>query len=528
MHRSTFGELLRASRLAAGMTQEALAARAGLSARVISDLERSAKHTPRAATVQLLVEALPIPPAERRFLAAVAASAAADAENAADDSPPQDLPAIGRAQLSGRDARTSLIGRHRERAVIEEHLVTGRTPLLVFEGEPGIGKTRLLQEAAELASARGLHVLWGASTAPGRAVDPVLDALRREIRARPSLDLQRDLHGCGRLVHLLPELAEGPTDLAPPQSVPPEQADELAARAVMQFLSNIAGPSGTLLVLDNLPDTAPDGLDLLARLTRAAADVPLRIVAAYRGALAAPAALDAWLAWLVHEDLVRHVQLGPLTRENATDLLTQALAVGPVPLSSWRDRTLDLAGGLPFYLLAWARALHLEQPDGPFQGVPWAVRQSVRQRVLALPRDARGVLECVVVAGDDAGYPLLVALSGLPEQDLAEALDAACREHLLEADGQMYRFRYGAVRLAVEADMNPARHNVLNRRLARLAERAGSGRHHHQPAEAPPAADREAAEGPGQPDVSAHTERAYHLAVLRSRQRLTRPRDAGS
>ena len=89
MHRSTFGELLRASRLAAGMTQEALAARAGLSARVISDLERSAKHTPRAATVQLLVEALPIPPAERRFLAAVAASAAAAAEHAADDSPPK-------------------------------------------------------------------------------------------------------------------------------------------------------------------------------------------------------------------------------------------------------------------------------------------------------------------------------------------------------------------------------------------------------------------------------------------------------
>ena len=296
----------------------------------------------------------------------------------------------------------------------------------------------------------------------------------------------------------------------------------------MQFLSNIAGPSGTLLVLDNLPDTAPDGLDLLARLTRAAADVPLRIVAAYRGALAAPAVLDAWLAWLVHEDLVRHVQLGPLTRENATDLLTQALAVGPVPLSSWRDRTLDLAGGLPFYLLAWARALHLEQADGPFQGVPWAVRQ----------KDASACLLCRGMPGaswsawwSQATMPAIPCSSRSPgclsrtsPRHSTRPVASICSRLTVRCTA----FVMGPCGSPSRPTWNPARHNVLNRRLARLAERAGSGRHHHQPAEAPPAADREAAEGPGKPGVSAHTERAYHLAVLRSRQRLTRPRDAGS
>src|SRR5215467_14996273 len=54
----SFGDLLRRHRLAAGLTQEELAARAGLSVRGLSDLERGARLAPRRETVQLLAEAL--------------------------------------------------------------------------------------------------------------------------------------------------------------------------------------------------------------------------------------------------------------------------------------------------------------------------------------------------------------------------------------------------------------------------------------------------------------------------------------
>ena len=53
-----FGDLLRRSRLAAGLTQEELAAQAGLSVRGLSDLERGARLAPRRETVQLLSAAL--------------------------------------------------------------------------------------------------------------------------------------------------------------------------------------------------------------------------------------------------------------------------------------------------------------------------------------------------------------------------------------------------------------------------------------------------------------------------------------
>src|SRR5215211_7395087 len=55
---TTFGVLLRQHRLTAGLTQEALAERAGVSARGVQDLERGLRLAPRAETVRLLADAL--------------------------------------------------------------------------------------------------------------------------------------------------------------------------------------------------------------------------------------------------------------------------------------------------------------------------------------------------------------------------------------------------------------------------------------------------------------------------------------
>src|SRR5918912_3513236 len=65
---SAFGHLLWQYRRAAGLTQEALAERAGLSVRGVSDLERGARRAPRRQTVRLLAEALALGAAERARL----------------------------------------------------------------------------------------------------------------------------------------------------------------------------------------------------------------------------------------------------------------------------------------------------------------------------------------------------------------------------------------------------------------------------------------------------------------------------
>src|ERR1700726_3222487 len=69
---SSFGALLKRYRLTAGLSQEALAARASLSARTISDLERGVHGTPHADTLELLTGALPLSAHQRTLLLAAA------------------------------------------------------------------------------------------------------------------------------------------------------------------------------------------------------------------------------------------------------------------------------------------------------------------------------------------------------------------------------------------------------------------------------------------------------------------------
>src|SRR5215211_6433396 len=72
MTETGFGDLLRRHRLAAGLTQEELAERAGVSTRGISDLERGARGLPRQDTLQLLLQALELSIADRAALVAAA------------------------------------------------------------------------------------------------------------------------------------------------------------------------------------------------------------------------------------------------------------------------------------------------------------------------------------------------------------------------------------------------------------------------------------------------------------------------
>ena len=67
-----FATLLQRYRQAAGLSQEELAARAGLSARTVGDLERRVSHAPRKVTVELLAQALDLGVPERAALAASA------------------------------------------------------------------------------------------------------------------------------------------------------------------------------------------------------------------------------------------------------------------------------------------------------------------------------------------------------------------------------------------------------------------------------------------------------------------------
>jgi predicted ATPase len=96
--------------------------------------------------------------------------------------------------------------------------------------------------------------------------------------------------------------------------------------AVVRFLTNVAGPTGILLVLDDLQWAGRDALDLLTTLLRSADELPVRVLGAYRDTgLQAGDTLSAFLADLAGAALARQRILPPLTGEAAGHLLDRLL-----------------------------------------------------------------------------------------------------------------------------------------------------------------------------------------------------------
>ncbi|HVB08865.1 MAG TPA: helix-turn-helix domain-containing protein, partial [Bacillota bacterium] len=135
-----FGELLKGYRLAAGLTQEALAERAGLGVRSVQAVEGGGSR-PRRDTLRRLADALALGASERALL--LAAGTPAPRRSPAGDVPAPPSPARHNLPL----APSALIGREAERAVVLALL--GEARLVTLTGSGGVGKTRLALAAAE-------------------------------------------------------------------------------------------------------------------------------------------------------------------------------------------------------------------------------------------------------------------------------------------------------------------------------------------------------------------------------------------
>jgi predicted ATPase/DNA-binding XRE family transcriptional regulator len=152
-------------RTAAALSQEALAERAGVSARAVGDLERGVHQAPRLETVRLLADALELDEQGRAALLAAARPTVMDEPTHSEPVPP--IPSLPRPP-------SRLIGREPEVAVLRDLLAQGEPRLVTLTGPGGTGKTRLAQEVAAILADWFPDGFWFVDLSPLTDADLVL------------------------------------------------------------------------------------------------------------------------------------------------------------------------------------------------------------------------------------------------------------------------------------------------------------------------------------------------------------------
>ncbi|MFH9618374.1 ATP-binding protein [Streptomyces pratensis] len=357
-------------------------------------------------------------------------------------------------------------------------------PVLVLTGEAGVGKTRLVAEAARLAAA-GSAVLWGAGhDAEGHTPYGVF------AEALDGWLAERDVTERARVGSEYPELAAFLPSLGQVRSLgdrsPEEERDRLF-RATTGLLTELATVQPVLLVLDDLHAADSGSYQLLSHLARHASrpGFPLRVLVTYRAeelADSGPRVVD--LTALLRQPQVVHVIVQRLDREAclavARDVAPSSGAGTDSP-ERW-DRVWELSLGNPLFAGELARNLGVDGPEG---GAPDGVRQLVAEKLARLDGNTRRVVEALSVGGAETALSELldVAADGLhpPLSGAAAitALDEAIGAALIEERTVVVTgrhetgiaFRHPLVRLTCYERLSAVRRRHLHGAFAQAVRR---------------------------------------------------------
>jgi len=382
---------------------------------------------------------------------------------------------ISWATLPGLDV--PLVGRDEICRKLREafnHARAGRGRVVLLSGEPGIGKSQLMEAFATRRGDRAL-ILAGAARSQEQSLpyQPVADLLRSVPDWRPLRTSIQDVW-LAEASRLLPELRERFPDL--PQPLPAELGE--ARTRLLEALCHLtlglaAGPRPLLLCLDDLQWTDSATLDWLGYLGQRIADHPILVLGTYRSK--GQGAVDE-----LRDELMR---LSVLSEYHVTGLETDSVVqivrhlTGPrLGVEALSRRLHRATGGNPFFLLEILRAL---QETGQLVGdlntleeipLPDTVRQAVEARLRRLGPQAQQILEAAAILGASFDFALVRHTAGRGEMETIDGLDEAVARQILIEHRSGYRFRHALIRQTVERALGPVRRHLLHRRAARALE----------------------------------------------------------
>jgi len=370
------------------------------------------------------------------------------------------------------DRGVRLIGREAERAQLLQILQEAKAgcgSLILLQGDAGVGKTRLAEEALAMARRLGYQTLTGRcyeqqGTPALIAYTEVLDEASRLMPA--SAFRQAIIASAPELAKLIPELHRLFPDMAPPLNLPPELRQRYLFTSVREFLTRCSRFMPLAIFIDDLQWADESTLQLTQHLAQKLASLPIVIIAAYREVEASPVAesksgfhrlldrvrgqprdvltpqaIKTALDQLVGQRHARAIVLRQFTRADVQNALASLGKPHPPArlVTTFADRT----GGNPFFIVElfrhlkeegrlfgprneWVRDLDLNDVE-----LPDTVRVVLERRMTRVSPDTHRLLSAAAVLGHRFEPDLLEEVAEADSARLTAALHEAERARIL-------------------------------------------------------------------------------------------------
>lgn len=370
--------------------------------------------------------------------------------------------------------RLPFMGRSREEERILGCLRTvaaGSPRMILIEGEPGIGKTRLALEIARRLQDDTVVLCATGNDARRPAVSAIAEALADVLLQLDDKELRLCL---GRwpadLGSIVPRLRERLPDLGAPIAGDPLLRAEQLRRALVSCISALSRRAPILLLLDDMHRAGPDLLLLLGYLLSSDTEPRVGVLATARNTAPDRSSRLAHLAaTLQQEDLLERVTLGGL------DLISvkRMLAEHRIPDVDGRAASVHaLTGGQPFFV---GEMLDSEEAtSGSFDHLPTSVLDFVRYRAHALGPAEEQFLADASVFLTSFDPSTVAAVVGASEATAAEVIARSVDANILRSIGlSTFTFAHEVTRRALAETLDPDRRADIHRRIALTFEQRG-------------------------------------------------------
>jgi DNA-binding SARP family transcriptional activator len=399
-------------------------------------------------------------------------------------------------------SRTSFVGRGQEYnqlVALATQARAGQGQVILIEGEPGVGKSRLVQEAVGFVRRLGMNALLTNCYQIEQSIPfyPIIELLDQVIAEWPAETLQQLSPGhLTELAALLPELTDLVPDLPPIPPQPDETRQVRLFKALIQLLTAITDRAGLVLIGEDIHWADYASLQCFHDWVQHLSHMPILMIFTYRGEeVAAEEDQTTFIHSLKRQPHVLSMKLTRLSLEDVQTLLANLIDVSTqaTDLSQWLYRETE---GNPFFLVsilqsileqglltrteegAWQIEPHHLDPTDLGLTLPEALREAIRSRLRRVPPRGRHILEIASVLGRHFDFDTLRAVSQEDQLVLLDGIEVLIQRRLLyqEQDVLSYDFNHEKIREVVYHDLSAPRRQFLHQQIAETLE-AQPGRH---------------------------------------------------